>query len=174
MIESPEEAVTESIDPIDAAFNGRRAAQSIVAERLRLKQQHNDVCKVALEHVRDRVLLPALDVIVEAFLRNGASLENSTTISEGTSRAGGERRFLVAGAADEQSETLVVSAIAVRAASASDEFRVSVQVAERREQSEVFSFESLGGDGDTESLLKAWTSESLVSLVVARLRRRGA
>jgi hypothetical protein len=171
MIESLEEAVTESIDPIDSAFNDRRAAQSVLAERLRLKQQHNDVCQVALEHVRDRVLIPALDVIVEAFERNGATLENSAVIAEDTSRAGGERRFVVA--ADAQPETLVISAIAVRAAPTSDEFRVSVQVAERREQSEVFAFASLRGDGVTEAVLKDWASESLVSLVVARLRRRG-
>lgn len=173
MTESPDDAVTESVDPIDAAFSDRRAAQSELAERLRIKQQHNAACQVALEYVRDHVLIPELDIIVEAFERNGAPLENSSLIAEGTSRAGGERRFVVPGEADEQPETLVVSAIAVRAAPTADEFRVSVQVAERREQSEVFSFESLRSDGDTEAALKDWTSQSLVRLVVARLRRRG-
>lgn len=160
-------------DPIDEAFRIRRAAQAEQVELLRVKQEVSAARRSALENARDRIVLPVLGDIEKAFERNGSPIEESSIISEGDKRAGGERRFQIPGRDAGQMDTLVVAAVAVRTDPAADLFRIITQVAERREQSDGFPLDSIGNDGDTETLLRSWTSQSLQRLVVERLRRRG-
>lgn len=160
-------------DPIDAAFRERRAAQAEQVELLQAKQKLSASRQASLEQVRDRVLIPVLDQIAKAFERNGSAVESSSDVSEVDSRAGGERRFLVPGRTAGQTETLTVAAVAVRTDPTSDSFRVSAQVAERREHSDAYSFASMLEVEGTAELVRSWTASSLERLVVERLRRRG-
>lgn len=160
-------------DAIDEAFRVRRAVQAEQIVLLQNKRELSEARRIALEDVRDRVVLPVLTDIEKAFERNGSPLEGSSQVSVGDTRAGGERRFQIPGRSAEQLETLIVSAVAVRSEPTADSFRVIAQVAERREQSDVYTFESMRDDSDTDSSLRAWTGQSLQRLVVERLRRLG-
>ncbi|MBA3315543.1 MAG: hypothetical protein M3552_17810 [Planctomycetota bacterium] len=160
-------------DPIDAAFRERRAAQAEQVHLQQVKKELSAVRQASLEDVRDRILLPVLEQIAQAFERNGSAVESSSNISESDSRAGGERRFLVPGREAGQTETLTVAAVAVRTDPTSDSFRVSAQVAERREHSDAYTFAKLREVPGTEELIRTWTAGSLERLVVERLQRRG-
>jgi hypothetical protein len=160
-------------DPIDAAFRERREAQAEQIELQRAKKDRSATRQASLEDVRDRALIPALDLITEAFARNGSAVESSSDVSEADSRAGVERRFLVPGRDVAQPETLTVAAVAVRTDPTSESFRVTAQVAERREQSEAYTFATMRDAEETAESIRNWTIASLERLVVERLRRRG-
>lgn len=163
-------------DQIDEAFRARRSAQDEQAQRVREKRELSVARTAILDSVRSRVLEPALASIGQAFERNGCLPTGSRAINEAGSRSGFENQYSLPGITPGQAETIAVSAVAAFPDPAADAFRVTVQVAERREQSEAFSMHRFLDDSDrtaSDAILKTWIEDSLQRLVVDRLGRRG-
>lgn len=163
-------------DQIDEAFRARRSAQDEQAQRVREKRELSVARTAILDSVRSRILEPALAWIGEAFERNECQPTGSRAINEAGSRSGVENQYSLPSITPGQSETIVISAVAAFPDPVADSFRVTVQVAERREHSEAFSLHRFSTDAEratSDAALSTWLKDAIERLVVDRLSRRG-
>lgn len=165
-----------SENAIDEAFRARRTAQDEQAQKAREKRDLSLARTEILDSIRLRILEPALDRIGKDLERNGCELTGSRQINEAGSRSGVDNQYALPSITPGQAETISVSAVAAFPDPSADSFRVTVQVAERREVSETYSIHRFSTETErstSDANLGTWLNDSIERLVVDRLSRRG-